>query len=69
VGTAVAATDVVASAGLEVAVAEDPQANSRTTNNKRIALGRLFLIRFVGFDIGTAISPCVDGLRWIIKES
>ena len=40
-----------------VAVAEDPQANSRATNNRTIALGRCLINHECDLDIGTAPSP------------
>jgi len=51
-GTAVAGTEVAT--GAEVAVAEDPQANSRATNNRTIALGKCLEMRGLERDIGTA---------------
>ena len=48
---AVGGGDVAAGNG--VAVAEDPQANSRATNNRTIALGKCLIIRGLDLDIGT----------------
>ena len=39
-----------------VAVADDPQANSSTTNNRTIALGRCLINRGLDLDIGTSFS-------------
>ena len=50
-GTAVAGgADVAAACG--VAVADDPQANNRAKNNRKIALGRCLVIRGLDLDIG-----------------
>ncbi len=49
-GTAVAGADVAT--GTTVAVAEDPQANSKATNKRTIALGRCLLIRGLDHDLG-----------------
>ena len=50
-GTTVGGTDVAA-AGTGVAVADDPQANNRAKNNRKIALGRCLVIRGLDLDIG-----------------
>ncbi len=51
-GTAVGCGADVASAGTGVAVADDPQANNRAKNNRKIALGRCLVIRGLDLDIG-----------------
>ena len=40
-----------------VAVAEDPQANSKATNNTTIALGRCRIKCGLDLDFGTALAP------------
>ena len=54
VGEGVVEPVLVLAAG--VAVADDPQANSSTTNNRTIALGRCLINRGLDFDIGTSFS-------------
>ena len=49
---AVAGTDVASVAGRAVAVADDPQANNRATNNRTIALGKYLVIWSLDLDIG-----------------
>ena len=44
-------------APLGVAVAEDPQANNRATNNRTIALGKCFMIWGPLLDFGMVPSP------------
>ncbi|MCS5658089.1 MAG: hypothetical protein NZ762_06465, partial [Dehalococcoidia bacterium] len=54
-GTAVGEAFELLEAGSEVA--EDPQANSRATNSRTMALGRYLLIRNPSSDIGILDSP------------
>jgi hypothetical protein len=76
-GTAVAAAFAGAFAGAEVAagalaagadvgagveVAEDPQANSRATNSRTMALGRYLLICNPSSDIGILDSPLIHSV-------
>ena len=57
-GTAVTwDTAVGEGAPLGVAVAEDPQANSKATNNSTIALGKCFMICGPFLDFGMVPSP------------
>ncbi len=51
-GTAVGSGADVGAAGTGVAVADDPQANNRAKNNRKIALGRCLVIRGLDLDIG-----------------
>jgi hypothetical protein len=55
VAGALAAGADVGAAGTEVA--EDPQANSRATNSRTIALGRCLINHGLELDIGRAPSP------------
>jgi len=56
-GTDVGGVELVLLLGGGVAVAEDPQANSRTTNSRTIALGRCLNSHGLDLDIGRAPSP------------
>ena len=55
VADGIAVGDEVLACG--VAVAEDPQANNRTTNNKTIALGQCFMICLPDLDSDILPSP------------
>ena len=56
-GTDVGGGTEVFATGSAVAVAEDPQANSKTTNSRTIACGRCLINRGLDLDFGTAGTP------------
>ena len=61
-GTAVGEDEPLLAAGVDVA--DDPQANSRTTNNITIALGKCFMYLVPDLDSGMLPSPF---LRYAMK--
>ena len=61
-GTAVGEVEPLLAAGVDVA--DDPQANSRTTNNITIALGKCFMYLVPDLDSGMLPSPF---LRYAMK--